>query len=48
MDVGYKGPQAGYLALGKPLPTAVPIIATALWWVLFVGVAIWRMRREEF
>jgi len=48
MDVGHKGPLAGYLALGEPLPTVAPIIATVLWCVLFVGVAIWRMRREEF
>jgi ABC-2 type transport system permease protein len=48
MDVGHKGPLAGYLAVGQPLPTVTPIIATALWCVLFVVVAIWRFRREEF
>lgn len=36
------------LALGKPLPTTTPIIATALWCVLFAVVAIWRFHREEF
>jgi hypothetical protein len=41
-------PLAGYLALGAKLPTMVPIIATALWCVLFVAVAIWRISREEF
>ncbi len=41
-------PLAGYLALGAHLPTVVPIIATVLWCVLFVGVALWRIRREEF
>jgi ABC-type transport system involved in multi-copper enzyme maturation permease subunit len=41
-------PLAGYLALGAHLPTVVPIIATALWCVLFTAVAIWRIRREEF
>jgi ABC-type transport system involved in multi-copper enzyme maturation permease subunit len=41
-------PLAGYLALGAHLPTVVPIIATLLWCVLFVAVAIWRIRREEF
>lgn len=41
-------PLAGYLALGAPLPTVVPIIATVLWCVLFVVVAIWRISREEF
>ena len=41
-------PLAGYLALGAKLPTVLPIIATVLWCVLFVGVAIWRISREEF
>ena len=41
-------PLAGYLALGAKLPTVLPIIATLLWCVLFVGVAIWRISREEF
>jgi len=41
-------PLAGYLALRAHLPTVVPIIATALWCVLFVVVAVWRIRREEF
>jgi ABC-2 type transport system permease protein len=39
---------AGYLMRGQPLPTVAPIIATAVWCVLFVAVAIWRIRREEF
>jgi hypothetical protein len=30
------------------LPTVTPIIATALWCVLFTGVAIWLIRQEEF
>jgi ABC-type transport system involved in multi-copper enzyme maturation permease subunit len=46
--VGSEPPLAGYLALGAPLPTVVPIIATVLWCVLFTGVAIWRISREEF
>jgi ABC-2 type transport system permease protein len=41
-------PLAGLLALGQPLPTVAPIIATVLWCSLFVVVAIWRFRREEF
>jgi ABC-type transport system involved in multi-copper enzyme maturation permease subunit len=41
-------PLAGYLALGAKLPTVLPIIATVLWCVLFVAVAIWRIGREEF
>jgi ABC-type transport system involved in multi-copper enzyme maturation permease subunit len=47
--VGFtEAPLAGYLVLGAPLPTVMPIIATVLWCVLFVGVAIWRISREEF
>jgi len=41
-------PLGGYLILGEQLPTLVPIIATALWCVLFTGVAFWRIRRVEF
>jgi ABC-2 type transport system permease protein len=41
-------PLVKYLANGQPLPTVAPIIATALWCVLFTAVAIWRMSREEF
>jgi len=48
MPIGAEPPLAGYLAMGAPLPTVIPIVATALWCVLFAGVAIWRMRREEF
>jgi ABC-type transport system involved in multi-copper enzyme maturation permease subunit len=38
----------GQLILGEQLPTLVPIMATALWCVLFTGVALWRIRRVEF
>jgi len=48
IDFGSTGPLAGRLALGAPLPTVTPIIATVAWCVLFVAVAIWRFRREEF
>ena len=41
-------PLTGYLLSGQPLPTVAPIIATALWCVLFTCVAFWRIRREEF
>ncbi len=37
-----------YLLSGQLLPTVAPIIATALWCVLFTSVAFWRIRREEF
>ena len=34
--------------MGMPLATIVPIAATIGWIVLFVAVAIWRFRRDEF
>lgn len=34
--------------LGQPLPTTTPIIATAIWVVVFVAVSVWRFQREEF
>lgn len=35
-------------ALGEPLPLLAPIVATAVWIVAFVLVAVERFRREEF
>lgn len=34
--------------LGQPLTTITPILATVVWIVVFVGVALWRFEREEF
>jgi ABC-2 type transport system permease protein len=34
--------------LNQPLSTTTPIIATALWSMLFIAIAIWRFHREEF
>jgi ABC-2 type transport system permease protein len=51
LDIGKNGSITSlgkFLWQGFPLPTVIPIIVTALWCVLFVGVAIWRFRREEF
>jgi ABC-type transport system involved in multi-copper enzyme maturation permease subunit len=48
MPLGKDLSLAAYLAMGQALPTVIPIVATALWCVLFTGVAIWRFRREEF
>ena len=48
IDFGSRGPLAGFMAMGVTLPTILPIIATAVWCVLFIAVAIWRFRREEF
>jgi ABC-2 type transport system permease protein len=39
---------AHLVMLGQPLPTVTPIIATMLWIVIFVGVALWRFGQEEF
>jgi ABC-2 type transport system permease protein len=33
---------------GQPLATTTPIIATMVWIVVFIGVALWRFQREEF
>jgi ABC-2 type transport system permease protein len=44
------GKSAVGLVLGGELPTVwiIPVIATAMWIALFVGVALWRFGREEF
>lgn len=44
-------PLAATVALGAPLPSAnavLPIIATAVWCVVFAAVAIWGFQREDF
>ncbi|HEY4722873.1 MAG TPA: ABC transporter permease subunit, partial [Anaerolineae bacterium] len=33
---------------GHPLPSVTPIIATAIWCVVFTVVAVWRFNRDEF
>ncbi len=42
--------SAAGLVLGSTLPAVwpIPVVATALWTVLFIGVALWRFGREEF
>jgi ABC-type transport system involved in multi-copper enzyme maturation permease subunit len=50
-DLGKNGSIASlgkFLWQGLPLPTVIPIIVTAVWCLLFVVVAIWRISREEF
>jgi ABC-2 type transport system permease protein len=44
------GQSAVALALGSALPAAwpIPVVATALWTVLFLALALWRFGREEF
>ena len=41
---------AAGLALGNALPPVwpIPVIATAIWTLIFIGVALWRFKREEF
>jgi hypothetical protein len=39
---------ADAVALGSPLGSATPLIATALWSLLLVVLALWRFDREEF
>jgi ABC-2 type transport system permease protein len=41
---------APMLALGQPLPASwpIPIIATVVWTVMFIAIALWRFEREEF
>jgi ABC-2 type transport system permease protein len=38
------------LALEQPLPPGwpIPVIATAIWTVVFIGMTLWRFGREEF
>ena len=36
------------LALGLPVTSTTPIIATLAWCVLFIIIAMWRFNREEF
>ncbi len=49
MPVGQGPAMLAMLAMqGQPLPMITPIVATAIWIVIFVGVALWRFGREEF
>jgi ABC-2 type transport system permease protein len=41
-------PLSFSLAMGRPLSTVTPIIATAAWCLIFTAVALWRFEREEF
>jgi ABC-2 type transport system permease protein len=34
--------------MGQPLSTTAPVLATIVWIVVFVAVALWRFQREEF
>lgn len=39
---------AALLAQGQPLPTLIPLVASVVWIVAFVAIALWRFQREEF
>lgn len=45
MDTIYKTQVTNGLMTEISTP---PVIATVLWCLLFIGIAIWRIRREEF
>jgi ABC-2 type transport system permease protein len=44
------GKSAVGLVLGSELPSIwpIPVVATAIWTAVFIGVALWRFGREEF
>lgn len=48
LPVGNHQGLAIEVMLGQPLTTITPVIATLMWIVIFVWVAIWRFGREEF
>ncbi len=48
-DIGATRPALALaIALGQPVPTWMPVIATAIGCLAFTGVAIWRFQRDEF
>lgn len=48
VQTGSSAPLAVTVALGLPIASYTPIIATVLWSVIFTIVAVWRFNREEF
>lgn len=49
LTIDLKNPALSFaVALGQPLPTLNPVIATFLWCLLFVGISVWWFNREEF
>jgi ABC-2 type transport system permease protein len=48
MDMGTRRALALVLLDGQPLPTITPLIATMLWSILFIAIALWGFSREEF
>jgi tellurite resistance protein TehA-like permease len=39
---------AAAVLTGQPLPSVTPIIGSAVGVVIFIVIALWRFRREEF
>ena len=49
MDLGPQQPALAVLLVqGQPLPTVTPILGTAVLTVIFIAVALFKFRREEF
>ena len=40
--------MAPTVALGEPIPSINPLVATAVWSILFIVAASWRFERQEF
>lgn len=47
-SLGTKPAMAMLLIQGQPLPTITPLVATVLWSIVFIVVALWRFSLEEF
>ncbi len=48
MPYSLSAANAGAAALGESMPTPASIPAVLLWVILFLGLSIWRIQREEF
>lgn len=42
----YEG--AALVITGSPLPSIIPIVSTALFTVIFTGIALWQFNKTEF
>jgi ABC-2 type transport system permease protein len=48
-DVGAARPAIALsVVFGQPISTWMPVFATAVWCLIFTGIAVWRFQREEF
>ena len=39
---------AGLVAQGQPIPSLIPVFATIIFLIVFVGVGLWRFSKEKF